>query len=185
MWNRKKDEDAPPRSSASPSSADLSREGIPMQTYTSRRTDDATVRAAAVLGKTLTLTGQLSGREDVTLDGRMDGDIELVENRLTIGTGGHVQGKVKAREVVIFGSVNGNLEAAERIEIKRNARVIGDIRATRIVMEDESFFRGNVDTVRVEAPRAKAPAAPAPAVHAAGAESAQASLLPGPGEAKK
>jgi cytoskeletal protein CcmA (bactofilin family) len=189
MWNRKKDEEPQPRISGSPTSADLSREGIPMQTYTTRRVDEATVRTTAVIGKTLVVTGQLAGREDMTLDGRMEGDIELTENRLTVGTGGHVQGKVKAREVVVYGSVNGNLDATERIEIKRNARVIGDIRAARIVMEDESFFRGNVDTVRPEAPKVKAAAQAATpaaaAASAAPAATAQGSLLPNSGETKK
>lgn len=131
-----------------------------------------------MIGKTLTVHGHLSGREDLVIDGRVEGDIELIENRLTIGPGGHVQGGVKAREVVVFGNVNGNLEATERIEIKKNAKVVGDLKSARFVIEDEAYFKGNIDTIRTE-PKVTAaaaatagakagpqavPAAPAPAV---------------------
>jgi cytoskeletal protein CcmA (bactofilin family) len=125
-----------------------------MNTYPSRRVEEATVRAAAVIGKTITLKGSLSGKEDLLVDGRVDGDIDLPEHRLTIGSGGHVQGGIRAREIVIHGTVQGNLEAAERVEIKRNARVLGDMRATRPVIEDEAYFKGNVETIRVEQPKA-------------------------------
>lgn len=122
-----------------------------------------------MIGKTLTVHGHLSGREDLVIDGRVEGDIELVENRLTVGVGGHVQGGVKAREIAVFGTVNGNLEATERIEIKKNAKVIGDLRSARFVIEDEAYFKGNIDTIRTEpkvaaaAASAAKPTMPAPA----------------------
>lgn len=113
-----------------------------------------------MIGKTLTVHGHLSGREDLVIDGRVEGDIELIENRLTIGAGGHVQGEkgVKAREIVVFGSVNGDLEATERIEIKKNAKVVGNLRSARFVIEDEAYFKGNIDTIRTE-PKVAAAAA--------------------------
>lgn len=144
-----------------------------------------------MIGKTLTLHGQLSGREDLVIDGRVEGDIELFENRLTVGAGGHVHGGVKAREIVVFGTVNGNLEAAERIEIKKNAKVVGDLRSARFIIEDEAYFKGNIDTIRPEQKPAeakpsmvKSAAAPVSAPAAATADGtlpAQPSLIPGSG----
>jgi len=127
-----------------------------------------------VIGKTLTVHGHLSGREDLVIDGRVEGDIELIENRLTIGAGGHVQGEkgFKAREIVVFGSVNGDLEATERIEIKKNAKVVGNLRSARFVIEDEAYFKGNIDTIRTE-----------PKVAAAAAAGASAKPVPQPAPA--
>ena len=175
MWNRTKKEDETPLRPANspPTSADLSREGIPMSTFPSRPAEPTT-RQGAIIGKTVTLKGTLAGREDIQVDGRIDGDVDLPENRCTIGAGGHIQGGVKAREIVIIGSVNGNMEASERIEIRRSAKVIGDIRSARVVMEDESFFKGNVDTIKTDAPKA---GVPRPAATAPAASEAQPSLL--------
>jgi cytoskeletal protein CcmA (bactofilin family) len=156
MWNRtKKEDEIPVRPAAhAPTTADLSREGIPMSTYPTRQ--EPAIRAAAVVGKTLTIHGTISGSEDLLVDGRLEGDVDLPENRLTIGAGGHLQGGVKAREIVVLGTVHGNLEATERIEIKRAAKVVGDLKTARIVMEDESYFKGNVDTMKVDVPKAPA-----------------------------
>jgi len=196
MWNRGKreDEPAPPRPvSTPPSSADLAREGIPLSTFPTQKRDDFSTRGGAVIGKSLSIKGTLTGREDVLIDGRVDGDVELLENRVTVGAGGHVQGGVRGKEVVIYGTVNGNLEASEKIEIRRDAKVVGDLRACRIVIEDEAYFKGNVDTIKTEPPKPVAAAAPpAPAARqqqavasasSADAAEAQASLLPG--EAKR
>lgn len=152
-----------------------------MQTYPTRR-EEPQVRVTAAIGKSLLVKGSISGREDVQVDGRLEGDVELPEHRLTVGVGGHVQGGVRANEVVVLGSVHGNLEANERIEIKRNAKVVGDLRAARFIIEDEAYFKGNIETIRAEAPKpaakpAAAAAAPPPA--APPAVQAQASLLPG------
>lgn len=181
MWNRgRKEEDNQPRQSpaASPA-ADYSKEAIPMSTYPTRQAEYPATRAGAVIGKNLTLVGQVSGKEDLVVDGRLEGDVDLPENRLTVGPTGQLQGRVKAREIVIHGAVQGNLEASERVEIRKNARVIGDLKAQRPVIEDEAYFKGNVETIRVDPPKAAAKPAPAPA--AAPAE-AQPSLLPGDGK---
>lgn len=179
MWGGKKREEEPLRPATSaPSAADLGREGIPMQTYPTRR-EEPQVRTNATIGKSLLVKGSITGREDVQVDGRLEGDVELPEHRLTVGVGGHVQGGVRAREIVVLGSVHGNLEAVERIEIKRNAKVVGDLRAARFVVEDEAYFKGNIETIRTDAPKpAGKPAAAATAAAPAAVE-AQGSLLPG------
>ncbi len=152
-----------------------------MSTYPTRQAEYPATRAGAVIGKNLTLVGQVSGKEDLVVDGRLEGDVDLPENRLTVGPTGQLQGRVKAREIVIHGAVQGNLEASERVEIRKNARVIGDLKAQRPVIEDEAYFKGNVETIRVDPPKAAAKPAPAPAPAAAPAE-AQPSLLPGDGK---
>lgn len=173
MWNRGKKEDESPARTPQAPAQDYAKEAIPMSTYPSRAADYST-RAAALVGKSLVVTGQIAGKEDLVIDGRLDGDVDLPENRLTIGPTGQVQGRLKAREIVVHGTVQGNLEASERVEIKKNARVIGDLKAQRPVIEDEAYFKGNVETIRVETPKQPVKAAAAP-----GATEAQPSLLAG------
>lgn len=165
MWYRNKKEDDEQNRPRAAAPEDEVREAIPMTAYPSRQTDYGAVRAGAVIGKSLVVTGQINGKEDLVLDGRMEGDIDLPEHRLTIGATGHLQGRIRAREIVIHGTVQGNLEAGERIEIKKQARVIGDMKAQRPVIEDEAYFKGNVETIR-EAPKPKVQAATAQAAAA-------------------
>lgn len=161
MWNRSKREEEPQLKPAPPESV---REAIPTSTYPTRRVDEATTRAAAVIGKTIQVKGTVTGKEDLLVDGRLEGDVDLPENRLTVGPGGQIEGKIRAREIVIYGVVQGNLEASERVEIRKNAKVIGDMRASRPVIEDEAYFKGNVETIRVDPPKPPKPAAPPAAV---------------------
>ncbi|MBA3975585.1 MAG: cell shape determination protein CcmA [Candidatus Solibacter sp.] len=157
MWNRSRREEETQARQAPPEPV---KEAIPTSTYPTRRVDEATTRSAAVIGKTILVKGTVSGREDLLVDGRLEGDVDLPENRLTVGQGGHIEGKIRAREIVIYGVVQGNLEASERVEIRKNAKVIGDLKACRPVIEDEAYFKGNVETIRVDPPKPPKPAAP-------------------------
>jgi len=113
----------------------------------------------ATLGKSVVIKGDIVGREDLTIDGDVEGAIELREHRLTVGPNGKVRSNVKAREVVIFGNVKGNIDATDKIEIRGNATLIGDIRTARVLIEDGAYFKGAVDITRKEAaPGAKNPA---------------------------
>jgi len=161
MWNRKKDDESSSRSAApAPSPSDYGREAIPTASYSPRQGDFAATRTSATIGKSLVVKGTIRGQEDLVIDGRLEGDVELPENRLTVGVTGHVQGGIRAREIVVLGSINGNLEASERVEIKKNAKVIGDLKAQRPVIEDEAYFKGNVETIRVETKAQPKPASP-------------------------
>ncbi|MBI5084565.1 MAG: polymer-forming cytoskeletal protein [Acidobacteria bacterium] len=134
-----------------------------MSAYPTRPADFAQTRSGAAIGKSVVITGHILGKEDLLIDGRLEGDVDLPEHRLTVGSTGHVQGSVRAREIVVHGTIHGNMEASERVEIKKNARVIGDLKAQRPVIEDEAYFKGNVETIRVDTPKPAArPAAPAP-----------------------
>jgi cytoskeletal protein CcmA (bactofilin family) len=145
-----------------------------MSTVPSRPTEtfDAPRTGNAVLGKSVIVKGQILSREDLTIDGEVEGTVEMQEHRLTIGPNGKVRASVKAREVVVLGTLHGNVETGDRIDIRKEAKLVGDIRTARIVIEDGAYFKGNVDIVRAEVSR---PAAAAPAVTPASAPRPQTS----------
>jgi cytoskeletal protein CcmA (bactofilin family) len=118
--------------------------------------------SSAVLGKSVIVKGEIHGREDLTIDGEVEGTIELQEHRLTIGPNAKVSATVKAREVVVLGTLHGNVETRDKLEIRKEAKLVGDIRTARIVIEDGAYFKGAVDIVRAEAPRPQPVAAPKP-----------------------
>lgn len=134
-----------------------------MSTMPGRSFEAEAPRGGALIGKSVFVKGQLLGREDLTVDGEVEGTVELQENRLTVGPNGKLQANVKAREIVVHGTIHGNVEAGERIEIRKDAKVVGDIRTVRIVIEDGAFLKGNIDIVKAEVPKA----APAPKPQAA------------------
>ena len=111
------------------------------------------------------VNGQISSREDLYVDGDVEGTIELHDNRLTIGPNGKVHAGVKAREVVVLGSIQGNVEASDRLEIRKEGRLVGDIHTARIVIEDGAYFKGSIDIVKPEPAKVPVPA-PAAAVSA-------------------
>ncbi len=82
----------------------------------------------------------------------------MQEHRLTVGPNGKVHANVKAREIIVLGTVHGNMEAGDKIEIRNEAKLVGDLRTARIVIEDGAYFKGSIDVVRAETP--KAPPAP-------------------------
>lgn len=134
----------------------------------------------ASLGKSVLVKGQIFSREDLTIDGEVEGTIELHENRLTIGPNGKVTANIKAREIIVLGTVNGNLEVADKIDIRKEARLVGDIKSARVVIEDGAFFKGSIDIVKPDPPKVAPqpkpqpaaqpqPAAPAPVAHPAAA----------------
>lgn len=172
MWNRRKEEEPPPQRPAPPppTSSELAKEGTPMSTQPARpiETRPEPVRGgAAIIGKSVVLKGQIYGREDVTIDGEVEGTVELQEHRLTIGPNGKVVATIKAREIVVLGTVHGNIETREKIEIRKDAKVVGDIRTARIVIEDGAYFKGSIDIVRAEAPKPAAVPKPQPVASAA------------------
>ncbi len=111
------------------------------------------VRAgSAALGKNVTVKGQIFAREDLTIDGEVEGTVECHEHRLTIGPNARVQAGLKAREIVIHGSIHGNVEAADKIDIKKEAKLVGDIKTSRIVIEDGAYFKGSIDISKAAPP---------------------------------
>src|SRR3974390_242468 len=133
---------------------------------------------AATIGKAVKVVGQIYSKEDLYVDGDLEGTVEALEHKLTIGPNGTVHAAVKAREVVALGTIQGNVEATDRIEIKKDAKLVGDIKTARIIIEDGAYFKGSIDIVKAEparpAPRPQQPPPPpvavpvnqAPAAHA-------------------
>lgn len=98
------------------------------------------------IGKSLQIQGEVTGNEDITIDGRIDGKINLGDHTLTIGPTGRIQADIQARSVVIAGQVVGKVTAADKVEIASTGSLKGDIRSARVVLMEGSQFKGNVDT---------------------------------------
>ena len=100
--------------------------------------------ATARLGSSLHFKGEISGNEDLNIDGNVEGLIHLEDRKLTVGASAKVTADVIAREVVVFGNVKGNLQARDRIEIK-DGSVVGDLTTARIMIEDGAYFKGSIE----------------------------------------
>ena len=99
----------------------------------------------AHIGKSVVVKGELSGSEDLYLDGEVEGSVELRDHSLIIGPHGRVRANVHARDIVVHGKVEGNCRGTERVELKKSAVLMGDISTQRIVIEDGAFFKGSID----------------------------------------
>ena len=99
----------------------------------------------AHIGKSVLIKGELSGSEDLYLDGEVEGNILLKDHSLTIGPNGRVRANIQAKDVVVHGKVDGNVQGTDRVELKRSAVLSGDISTQRIVIEDGAFFKGAID----------------------------------------
>lgn len=167
MWNRRKDEEPLPRPTGGNSPMTGGNEGMPMQTMPSRMEHDAPPPPkTATIGKGVSITGQIHSREDLIIDGEIDGTIEAAEHKVTIGPNGKVKAGIKAKDIVVLGAVQGNVEATDKIDIKKEARLVGDIKTARISIEDGAMFKGSIDIVRTET--AKPAMKPQPVAAAAG-----------------
>jgi cytoskeletal protein CcmA (bactofilin family) len=105
----------------------------------------AVENAPARIGKTIVICGEVKGSEDLIVDGRVEGTVNLSESRLTIGPTAIVAANLSAKDILILGQVQGNLVASGRVELRTGCQVEGDIRALRLAVEDNAVFRGKVD----------------------------------------
>jgi cytoskeletal protein CcmA (bactofilin family) len=105
----------------------------------------------AHIGKSVIIKGELSGSEDLFLDGEVEGNIDLHNHNLVIGPNGRVKANVHAKDIVVHGKVDGNLTGVEKVELKKSAVLNGDINTQRIVIEDGAFFKGSIDIRKTEA----------------------------------
>jgi cytoskeletal protein CcmA (bactofilin family) len=96
----------------------------------------------------LHVKGEISGNEDLHIDGSVEGQIQLGDRKLTVGASAKLTADVVAREVVVYGSVKGNLRARDRIEIKKDGSVVGDLTTARIMIEDGAYFKGSIEIDR-------------------------------------
>ena len=185
MWNKKREEEplrpsaTPPVPPANPVSVnkpvEVRKETSTVSSMPPARFEAEPRGGAATIGKAVKVVGQIFSREDLYVDGEVEGTVEALEHKLTIGPNGIVRATVKAREVVALGTIQGNVEAAEKIEIRKDSKLTGDIRTARIIIEDGAYFKGSIDIVKPEPVKAPAKAqASAPAAQAASVASAPA-----------
>jgi cytoskeletal protein CcmA (bactofilin family) len=99
----------------------------------------------AHIGRSVVIKGELSGSEDLYVDGTVEGTIQLVSNSLVIGPNGHVHADVNAKSVIVQGELEGNIRASERAELRKSAVIVGDIVTQRIAIEDGAYFKGKVE----------------------------------------
>jgi cytoskeletal protein CcmA (bactofilin family) len=134
-------------------------------------------RATVNIGKSVVIKGELSGSEDLTIEGQVEGKIELRQNVLTIGPNAKIKAQIFAKSVVILGEITGNVTATEKVDIRDNGSVDGDIAAPRVAIAEGAHFRGSIDMQRgskpaesrgEQKPAAKDTAAAAPTPAAAG-----------------
>ncbi|MGE0405363.1 MAG: polymer-forming cytoskeletal protein [Candidatus Korobacteraceae bacterium] len=127
----------------------------------------------ATIGKSLVIKGEVTGSESLYIDGRVEGSINLPGNRVTVGRNGVVNANVTAREIVVIGKVRGNLQASDRVDIRNEGSLTGDVIAQRISIEDGAFFKGGID-IRKPGQKTNGEAKEAPVEAVAAAVSARA-----------
>jgi cytoskeletal protein CcmA (bactofilin family) len=99
----------------------------------------------ATIGKSLVIKGEVTGSESLYIDGKVEGSISLPGNRVTVGRNGQVAANISAREIVVLGKVRGNVTASDRVDIRSEGSLTGDVTAQRISIEDGAFFKGGID----------------------------------------
>ena len=155
MWSNTKKPDTP--QAAQPESKNLpvnpppkpsaaSWEGTTAMSTDAMRPIGATAdRATARLGPSLHIKGEITGNEDLLIEGSVEGLVQLDERKLTVGATAKLTADIIAREVVVYGTVKGNLRAKDRIEIKKDGSVNGDLTTARISIEDGAYFKGSIE----------------------------------------
>jgi cytoskeletal protein CcmA (bactofilin family) len=109
------------------------------------------------IGKSVVIKGELNGSEDLTIEGHVEGTIQLREHVLTIGPNGRIKAQVFAKSVIVLGEVTGNVTASEKVDIRDNGSVDGDIVSPRVAIAEGAHFRGSVDMQRKGGPQASKP----------------------------
>jgi cytoskeletal protein CcmA (bactofilin family) len=161
MWKR--DESVKP-TSAQPPSGGSKEQSIGTSGSTQSDSREQIGRDVVNIGKSVVIKGELNGSEDLTIEGQVEGKIELKEHVLTIGSNGKIQAEVFAKALIVLGEVNGNIAASEKVDIRDGGSVDGDIVSPRIAIAEGAHFRGSVDMQRKSVQQSTQPR---PAVQAA------------------
>ena len=142
----------------------------------------------AHIGKSVIIKGELSGSEDLYVDGQVEGNIELAGNRLIIGPHGQVRANVNAKGVIVQGKLDGNIHASERVELTKSAIIVGDIITQRVAIEEGAYFKGKVDiqkdTAKTEGARAASVASSSATASSASAAGGSTAVKTNPSEGK-
>ena len=158
MWKRDEAVKPPtPPSPAPPPPAPPAASAAPAVT-SHTETRAAGARDVVHIGKSVVIKGELNGSEDLTIEGHVEGKIELRQNVLTIGPNGKIKAQVFAKSVVILGEVTGNVTASEKVDLRDNGSVDGDIASPRVAIAEGAHFRGSIDMQRTNKPAESKPA---------------------------
>jgi cytoskeletal protein CcmA (bactofilin family) len=122
----------------------------PAQNANSLATQLRTTAEQATIGRSLVIKGEVSGSEPLYIDGRVEGTITLQDNRVTIGRNGSVSAHITAKEVVVMGKLHGNVTVSDRVDIRAEGALTGDVVAHRLSIEDGAYFKGSVDLKKSE-----------------------------------
>jgi cytoskeletal protein CcmA (bactofilin family) len=117
---------------------------------TPHRIPETEPRNTAMIGKSVKVNGEIITKEDLYVDGDVEGTIESQDNKVTIGPNGRVQANIRAREVIILGQVQGNVETSDKVDIRKDAKLVGNITTARISIEDGALFKGSIDIKKPE-----------------------------------
>ena len=142
MWDRKKSDTTQPQPTQMPQPQPVNATPMPVARPVEER------RTGATLGKAVRIIGDVISGEDLYIDGEVQGTLEARDAKLTIGPNGKAKSGMKAREVVIQGHVHGDVEALQKITIRKEGSLIGNIRTAGIIIEDDAYFKGSIDIVR-------------------------------------
>ena len=143
MWKR--DEAVKPTSQPTPAAPTVASNAQPSAPVAQQAEPRRIERDLVNIGKSVVIKGELSGSEDLTIEGHVEGKIELKDHLLTIGPNGRIKAQVFAKTVIVLGEVNGNVSASEKVEIRDGGSVDGDIISPRVAIAEGAHFRGSVD----------------------------------------
>jgi cytoskeletal protein CcmA (bactofilin family) len=150
MWTKQQLAEVPGFSPAPKTESNVTPFGAPPAV----RPSSPTARSSARLGSSLEIKGQITGTEDLQIDGKVDGPISLRGHELTVGSTAQLKSEIDAREVVVYGKVIGNLRARDRVDVKKDGSVVGDISTARISIEDGAQFKGRIEIDPSKSPSA-------------------------------
>jgi len=146
MWNKQSEAPAPSSSQWQPPQPATPATSASVRTSAS--VSNAAARNLSCLGASLEIKGKISGDEDLQIDGKVEGAVALNGQRLTVGRTGKLSSEVWARELIVYGNLTGNVHASDRVEIKKDGSVTGDITTARISVEDGAYFKGRIEIER-------------------------------------
>ena len=150
MWNKDSQSEVPGTSQSKDSRIPSAPTPAPATSLAPNRQAPLAARNLACLGPSIVIKGEITSDEDLQIDGKVEGPISLRGHRLTVGRTAELKSEISAREVVVYGNASGNLRARDRVEIKKDGQVIGDIATARISIEDGAYFKGHIEIERVQ-----------------------------------
>jgi cytoskeletal protein CcmA (bactofilin family) len=142
MWTKQQTQSEP---SAVPPATGPAPSVTPFSVPSAPRSSSSTTRNSARLGSSLQIKGHITGTEDLQIDGKVEGSITLRGHQLTVGSTAQLNSEIHAGEVVVYGKVVGNVHARDRVDVKTDGSVIGDISTARISIEDGAHFKGRIE----------------------------------------